>query len=469
MRRLLPIVFAAFILTACAPLATSPVAQPAVADAVPTSLIEYQRSRSQAWTMLQVITDHIGHRLSGSPGLERAIEWTSESLRSWGLETWNDPVAVPHWVRGREEGELISHMNQPIVLTALGGSIATPLEGLTAEVVVVGSYEELEALGDRVQGKIVLYDNPFDMELVRQQRVFEAYGKAVVFRSTGAIRAAQQGAVASLVRSVTTASLRTPHTGAMRYDPNVPRIPAAAVTVEDAELIRRLHAQGERVMMRLVLTPQTLPDAPSANVIAELKGRELPEEIVVIGAHLDSWDLGTGAIDNGSGVVMVMETLRMMKELGLQPRRTIRAVLFTNEENGLRGARDYAARYKDILHRHVATIEIDSGVAEPWGFSTTLSAQEIERFSPFVRHLAVVGATRMATAASTGADTSLLVATGIPGFGLTPDPTRYFDYHHSPADTLDKVDPRQLAENAAAAAALAWTLAEMPERLRPAE
>jgi carboxypeptidase Q len=340
MRRLLSIGFVPFVLAACAPLATAPVAQPAVADAVPASLIDYQRSRSQAWTMLQVITDHFGPRLSGSPGLERAIDWTSDTFRSWGLETWQDPVAVPHWVRGREEGQLISHMNQPIVLTALGGSIATPAEGLTAEVVVVGSYEELEALGERVEGKIVLYNNPFDMEMVRQQRVFEAYSKAVVFRSTGAIRAAQKGAVASLVRSVTTASLRTPHTGAMRYDPEVPQIPAAAVTIEDAELMQRLYSQGERVLMRLVLTPQTLPDAPSANVIAELKGRDLPDEIVLMGAHIDSWDLGTGAIDNGSGVVMVMETLRMMKELGLQPRRTIRAVLFTNEENGLRGARD---------------------------------------------------------------------------------------------------------------------------------
>src|SRR5260370_27414836 len=267
----------------------------------------------------------------------------------------------PLWVRAIHSGRLVSHRNQHIVLTALGGSVAPPVKGITADVVEVNSYDELKSLGAKVKGKIVFYNNPMDMELVRSHRSFEAYRSAVEFRGTGASRAAEYGAVAAVIRSVGSASLRTPHTGAMRYDPKLPKIPAAAMTAEDAMLIDRLLKKGERVPSRLVLTPQTLPDVMSANVVAQIRGSERPDEIVLIGGHLDSWTLGTGAIDDGSGVAMVMETMRLLKEMDLHPKRTIRAVLFMNEENGLNGGRAYFAAHKN--EKHIVAIETDAGAA----------------------------------------------------------------------------------------------------------
>jgi carboxypeptidase Q len=364
---------------------------------------------------------------------------------------------VPHWVRGLEQARLVSHRNQQIVLIALGGSIATPAKGITAEVIEVGSFDELKALGRKVQGKIVFYNNPMDMEMVRTRRSFEAYGKAVVFRGSGASRAAEYGAVATLIRSVGSASLRTPHTGAMRYDPELPKIPAAALAAEDAMLVDRLLKKGERVRMHLLLTPRTLPDVESANVVAEIRGVETPEEIVLIGGHLDSWDLGTGAIDDGAGVAMVMETMRLLKEMNLRPKLTIRCVLFMNEENGLNGGRAYFARHKG--EKHVAAIESDAGAAAPTGFRTTLKGDALADLEKRTQALAAVGAARFETAPETGADTSFLIEAGVPGFGLVPEPLHYFDYHHSPADTLDKVDPKELAQDSAAVAALAWILA----------
>ncbi|MCA1732085.1 MAG: M20/M25/M40 family metallo-hydrolase, partial [Acidobacteria bacterium] len=318
-------------------------------------------------------------------------------------------------------------------------------------------YDELAALGETVKGKIVFYDAVMDRELVEQGEAFRAYSQAVRFRSTGAIEASKLGAVASVIRSVASHSLRTPHTGSMRYEEGVPRIPGAALSTEDADLIRRLLAAGESVRMHLVLTPRRLPEVESANVIAEIRGSVFPEEIVVIGGHIDSWDLGTGAIDNASGVAMTMETMRVIAELGLEPKRTIRAVLFMNEEFGLSGARAYAAEYPPEVH--YAAVESDAGVGAPKGFFTTLDASAIERVMPTVAALAPIGANRFVTSPSTGADTSPLVSKGVPGFGVAPDSRLYFAYHHSPADTLDKIDPRHLQENAAAMAVLTWVLA----------
>ena len=370
---------------------------------------------------------------------------------------------APHWVRGAERGSLVSHNNQKIVLTALGGSVATPAAGITADVVEITSYEQLEKLGRAaIKGKIVFYNGPMDMALVEQGRAFEAYGKAVVFRGSGASRAAEFGAVGAVVRSVATASLRTPHTGALHYDEKQPRIPAAAMTTEDAELVHRLLAKGERVRMHLVLTPKTLPDVESANVIAEIRGSEHPEEIVLIGGHLDSWDLGTGAIDDGSGVAMVMETLRALEQLGIQPKRTIRGVLFMNEENGLRGGHAYfdEAAKKETLRHHVAAIETDAGAATPVGFITTLEGKELEAMKTRTKMLSRIAPMYLQSSKHTGADTSPLTDAGVPGFGLVPDPRHYFDFHHTPADTLDKVDPKALAQNTAALAALAYVIAE---------
>jgi carboxypeptidase Q len=438
------------------------IAAPAFAqtDANVRRILETTTSTTRAYDTLSYLTDNIGPRLSGSKGADLAVKWAVGRFREWGIDVRTERVMVPHWVRGAERARLVSHNDQKIVLTTLGGSVATRAEGITADVVEITSYEQLEQLGRAgIRGKIVFYNSPMDMALVESGRAFEAYSKAVVFRGGGASRAAEFGAVAAVVRSVASGSLRTPHTGAMRYDAKFPKIPAAAVTTEDAELMHRLLAKGEKVRMHLVLTPRTLPDAVSANVIAEIKGSELPDEIVLIGGHLDSWDLGTGAIDDGSGCVMVMETLRTLKELGIRPKRTIRGVLFMNEENGLMGGKTYfrnAAR-REELHRHIAAIETDAGAAKPVGFITTLHGDALTRFQ---RRARLLGALRWDSSKHTGADTSPLTDAGVTGFGFVPDPRYYFDYHHTPADTLDKIDPKALAQDVAAVAGLAYLIAE---------
>ena len=425
------------------------------AQTVPDAIIQRELASTRAYDTLETLADDIGPRLSGSSGAAAAVKWTTAQFRAWGIPVTNETVMVPHWVRGEEHATLPSHRNQTIVLTALGGSVATPAQGITADIIEVGTYDELKS--KNVRGKIVFYNNPMDMELVRSHRSFEAYRIAVEFRSNGASRAAESGAVGALIRSVGSASLRTPHTGAMHYDAKVAKIPAAAMTAEDAMLVHRLLAKGERVRMHLVLTPRTLPDVASANVIAEVRGSEKPDEIVVLGAHLDSWDLATGAIDDGSGVAMVMETMRLLREMKLAPKRTIRAVLFMNEENGLRGGRAYAEKHK--REHHVAALETDAGAAAPTGFSTTLKGDALTALEQRTAPLAGLGANRFETSEETGADIEPLTEAGVPSFGLVPEPLHYFDYHHSPADTLDKIDPKELAQDTAAVAALTWILA----------
>jgi carboxypeptidase Q len=418
-------------------------------DANATRLIDYVVANSQAYETLSYLTDNIGPRLSGSKGAALAVDYTEKRFKEWGFDVRREPVMVPHWVRGEERARLVSHNDQRIVLTALGGSVATPAAGITAEVIEVTSFDQLTALGrEKVQGKIVFYNGEMDMSLV--------------FRGVGASRAAELGAVASVIRSVASASLRTPHTGSLRYEENKPKIPAAAMTTEDAGLVHRLLAKGEKVRMHLVLTPRMLPDVASSNVIVEIRGSERPEEIVLIGGHLDSWDLATGAIDDGSGVVMVMETLRAMKELGLRPKRTIRGVLFMNEENGLRGGRKYFenAAKREEVQKHIAVIESDAGSAPPVGFITTLEGKNLERTQARMKVLDRITALRFDSSKHTGADTSPFTDAGVPGFGFVPDPRHYFDYHHTPADTLDKVDPKALAQDTAAVAALAYVIAE---------
>jgi carboxypeptidase Q len=413
----------------------------------------------EAYRLLQHLTDRIGPRLTGSPGAEAAVTWTAERLRSFGLEVRTETVRVPHWVRGDEEAQIVSPSPQRILVTALGGSEPTPKGGLTAEVVESVGLEGLAALGAAgVRGKIVLFNGPMTA------RGMEGYGPAVVQRTRGAVEAARLGAVAAIVRSVGTLSARLVHTGAMTYDDHVPRIPAAAVAAEDADLIHRLLASGETVRVQLRLGCRTLPDVESANVVADLPGREREYEIVLVGAHLDSWDLGTGAIDDGAGVAMVMETLRLLKTLGLVPRRTVRGVLYMNEENGLRGGKAYAEAHAAELSRHVAALETDSGAGRPTGWSATVGATGLDALKDVFGLLAPLGADTVA-AGGGGADIEPLHAGSVPLLGLRLDATRYFDWHHSPADTLDKVDPRELAAGAAALAVAAYVLAEMPEPL----
>jgi hypothetical protein len=418
-------------------------------------------AEGRAYATLQQLTDRVGPRLSGSPGAEAAVRWAVERLKADGLEARTEAVMVPHWERGEETAAIVAPVSQKLVVTALGGSDPTPAAGLTAEVVEAASFEELKALGaEKVKGKIVLFNKAMPNAA--------AYGTTHPLRTHGASEAARLGAVASLVRSLGTYSMRNPHTGAMDYDEGVPHIPAGALAAEDAELIHRLLAAGDTVRVQLRLGCRSLPDVPSANVVADLRGREKPQEIVLIGAHLDSWDLATGAIDDGAGVAMVMESLRLLKALGLQPRRTIRGVLFMNEENGLRGGRGYAEAHRGELAQHVAALESDSGGARPLGIRSNTGTEGLALLTPIGALLKDIGADSV-RAGEGGADISPMRTGGVPMLGLDVDSTHYFDWHHSPADTLDKIDPKELAQDAATMAVYAYVLADMPQTLpRPA-
>jgi hypothetical protein len=354
---------------------------------------------------------------------------------------------------------------QKIVLTALGDSVPTPPEGLTAEVVVVNSFEELEALGrDRVAGKIVLFNVRFDKQMAAEGFGGQAYGQAITYRSNGPSAAARLGAVASLVRSIGGAEYRLPHTGQTRYKEDAPRIPAAAVTAEDAELMAYLAGQG-RVRMRLTLRPQKLPDAISYNVIADIKGSEHPEQIVIVSGHLDSWDLGTGAIDDAAGVAVAMQTAQLIKQLKLRPLRTIRVIAWMNEENGTVGGKTYAQDYAAELANHFAAIESDLGAGHPIGYSVKAKPEVLPLLAPVSTVLQASGAGLSQLSEGTGTDIEQLAKAGVPTFAPWQDSRTYFNYHHTAADTLDKVVPRELAENAAVMAVLAYALANMPYTL----
>lgn len=408
------------------------------------------------------LCDRIGPRLSGSPQLDQAIAWAQARLKAAGLTNVHaEPVMVPHWVRGREAAELLLPTPHRLNILGLGGSVGTPEGGLEADVVVVGSFEELDGLGEAVKGKIVLFDVPW-----------KGYGHTVAYRHGGAARAAKHGAVAALVRSVGPVSLDTPHTGAMDYDPALPRIPTASVTLEAATQMRRMQGRGERIRMRLEMGAKTLPDAPSANVVAEILGSERPGEVVLLSGHLDSWDVGQGAQDDGAGTVTAMEAVRLIQALGLRPRRTIRVVLWTNEENGLRGGKAYRDAHRAELKDIVAAFESDSGSERIKAFSLDLRQASPEAKAGALASLKSLGAVLEPFGpielrlGGSGADVSPMVAEGVPGIGVGHAATHYFDVHHTHADTFDKVDKEDLAHNAAALAAVAYALAQSELRFR---
>lgn len=419
-------------------------------------LIQAALSDDTAYRRLAFLSDRIGHRLSGSPGLEAAIRWAIFEMRRDGLDNVRaEKVMVPHWVRGKESAEIIAPIRRPLVMLGLGGSIGTPRNGVTAEVVVVRDFEELEkrgAAGD-IKGKIVCYNVPFTN-----------YDATVTYRYNGASRAAKRGAVATLLRSVGPVSLRTPHTGVMRYSADAPKVPAAAITIEDAETLARMQARNEKPRVTLRMEARTLPDAESANVVAELRGREKPEEIVLVGGHFDSWDVGTGSTDDGGGCLAAWEAARLMKKLGLRPRRTVRVVLFTNEENGFRGATGYRDAHAAELGNHVLAIESDAGVTQPFGFGVSGSETVLATAKEIVSLLREIGADR-ASAGGGGADIAPLMERGVIGMGLSVDTTHYFDIHHTPADTMDKINPVAFARCVATMAVMAYVVAEMPARL----
>lgn len=424
-----------------------------------------------ALRQVQHLSNNIGPRLSGSAQAEQAVQYVAAEMRKLGLEVRLQKVMVPHWVRGEEKGELVEYegmapgTTQKIVLTALGGSIATPAEGLTAEIVVVNSFDELNRMGrDRTQGKIVLFNNKFDREMAASGFGGNAYGQAVAYRFGGAMAAARLGAIAVLVRSAGSSQNRLAHTGAMGYDNSVTKIPGAAVSYEDAETIAYLAGQG-KVRIHLLLTPQTLPDAPSYNVIADLKGSEKPDEVVIVSGHLDSWDLGTGAIDDGAGVVVSMEVPFILKQLDLKPKRTIRFIAWMNEENGGRGSAGYAEEQKDNIANHFAAIEADLGASHPLGFVFAGKPEALPFLAPISNVLRNQGAGLSQVQANVGSDVGPLTRRGVPSFAPWFDQRTYFNYHHTAADTFDKIVPRELAENASVMAVLAYGLANLERPL----
>ncbi len=410
----------------------------------------------RAYSRLAYLTDHIGHRLSGSKSLERAIEWAVTEMKRDALDNVRaEKVMVPHWVRGEESLEILAPVPRKLQMLGLGNSVGTPAEGISAEAVVVRNFAELDRLGEQVRGKIVVYNAPYT-----------SYGATVVYRWEGASRAARYGAVAALVRSITPVSLQTPHTGSMNYDPNQPKIPVAAITIEVAEFLQRLNDGGEHPRLKLRMDAKFLPDAESANVIAELKGTEKPDEIVLISGHFDSWDVGQGAHDDGGGCIVAWEAARLLKELGLRPRRTIRVVLYTNEENGLRGGNAYRDAHRAEIPKHILAIESDSGVYRPEGFGLVATAppQVRSNLQEIAKLLAGIGADGIAPDGG-GADIGPMMREGVAGASLDVDGSHYFDIHHTPADTLDKVNPRELALCVATMAVMAYTVADIPEPL----
>lgn len=429
-------------------------------------IIAAGREKNDSWLKLQELCDDIGNRVSGSPALEQAIEWAQASLKADGQENVRaEEVTVRKWVRGNESCELVSPRSMKINMLGLGGSVGTPKEGITAEVVVVKDKGELDALPDEViRGKIVVFNFAMPKYSVEKG---SGYGAAVQYRTNGAKWASERGAVAALVRSVTAKSLNSPHTGAMRYGGSETRIPAAAITVEGALMLERLQARGKRPTVRLIMEATDAGMAPSANVLAEIVGSEKPDEVVVVGGHIDSWDVGQGAQDDGAGCVAAMEALNILRKLGLRPRRTIRVVLWTNEENGSAGAQTYLAKHQN--ETHVAGIESDSGGFSPQGFSLELKDESkgelaVKQLAEILQLLTQLEATS-AKLGGSGADVGELAVLGTPCLGLDVNGALYFDTHHTDADTVDKVDRRELSDCAVALAVMTYVLADMPGRL----
>ena len=408
-----------------------------------------------AWRRLAELTDTFGHRLSGSENLERAIAWAEATMKRDGLQNVRtEPVMVPKWVRGRESAEILTPQQHPMAMLGLGGSVGTPGNGIEADVLTVASFDEVRSRAADARGRIVLFNAPFT-----------TYSDTVTYRTNGARVASQLGALAVLVRGVGPTGLRTPHTGSVQYGQGIPPIPAASISTEDADRIARLSAAGTRVRVRLVMEARTEPDVESANVVGEIRGRERPEEIVLLGGHIDSWDVGTGASDDGVGCIVTWEAARLLAKLGIKPRRTIRIVLWTNEENGLRGATTYAARHAAHASNHVFALESDSGVFEPasLGFSGSAAARGVVRDIGSL--LTQLGLSDI-VAGGGGADIGPIAQAGnAPMMAYLGNPARYFVIHHTPADTVERITPQEVSKAAAAIAVMAYVVAEMPDRL----
>lgn len=408
-----------------------------------------------AWRRLAEMTDTFGHRLSGSDNLRRAMQWAIATMKADGLENVRtEPVTVPHWTRGPESAEIVDPPGSSLAILGLGGTVATPPGGIEADVLPVTSFDDLRLRQAQARGRIVLFDVPYTN-----------YSETVTYRTTGARTAALYGAVAVLVRSVGPIGLRTAHTGSVNYAADQRRIPAAAIAAEDANRIVRLAAAGRTVRVRLITSGSFGPDVETANVVAEIRGRERPDEIVLIGAHLDSWDVGTGASDDAAGCIATWEALRLMKALNIRPRRTVRLVLWENEEHGLRGANAYADRYRSQASQHVMALEADSGVFAPasLGFTGSEAARDvILRISGLLAPLNFPPIVQ----GGGGADIDPIARIGkVPTMAYLGDANRLFRIHHTAADTIERIAPEEVSRAAAAIAIVTYAVAEMPERL----
>ncbi|HET6202456.1 MAG TPA: M20/M25/M40 family metallo-hydrolase [Planctomycetota bacterium] len=423
-------------------------------------------ARGEAYAKLERLCAAAPRRLSGSPGAATAAEWAKEAMKRDGLENIRlEPVTVPRWERGEiAEFRILAPpeaAEESLPVLALGGSVGTPPEGIEAPIVEVKSFEELRALGDRAKGRIVFFNRPMEPG---NPDPFEAYGGAVDQRGRGAVEAARAGAAAALVRSMTTAIDDFPHTGGMHYEDGVAKVPAAAVSTRGAERLSARLREGREFRARLRLDCREAGEASGHNVIGEWSGRERPSEVVLVGGHLDAWDVGQGAHDDGAGCCQAIEAARILRALDLRPRRTIRVVLFANEENGLRGARAYRAAHEKELPDHVLALESDRGGFAPRGFTTNAGTRSLAILRGFGRLLEGAGADEVRPGEG-GADVSVLERDGVVLAGLLPEPQRYFDFHHSARDTIETVHPRELNLGAGAIAALLYGVADLPERL----
>jgi hypothetical protein len=433
-------------------------------DPVVASLREQALQSELAWQLVSALTTEVGPRFAGSDGDRRGVEWALQAMKRLGFENVrSEPVTVPRWVRGEESGEILAPFPQQVVLAALGGSVGTPEEGITGEVVAFPTLEALQAApAEQVRGRIVFLDRR--MERTRNER---GYAEAVGIRGSGPAEGGRKGALAVLIRSVATGTHRFPHTGTTRYG-DAPKVPAAALAVPDADVLAAQVASGRPVRFRLRLTSRALGEAPSANVIGELRGATRPDEIVLLGAHLDSWDLGTGAIDDGAGCAIVMAAAKLVAGLPRRPARTIRVVLYANEEFGLSGARAYAVEHQDELSRHVLAFEADLGAGRVWGMRALAAPTGRAFLREVARDLAPLGVEWQEQEAFGGADLSVLEPAHVPLADLAHDASTYFDYHHTADDTLDKIDPEDLAQAVAAYAVTAWRVADSDVVMGPA-
>ena len=418
------------------------------------SIISKALSDSTAYNRLAYLCDTFGPRLSGSKNLENAINWILKEMKKDGLvHVQGERVKVPAWIRGKESITLLKPFKKDLTMLGLGGSIATPRAGIVAEVMVVDDFKELEDRSKKAKGKIVLFNVPFTN-----------YGKTVRYRSGGAVAASKVGAVASIIRSVGPYSMNTPHTGNSRYEEGVRKIPHAAITVEDAAMMGRMVNRGQTVTVNLKMEGRYEDDVPSRNAIAEIRGSEYPDEVVVMGGHIDSWDVGQGAMDDGGGCVAAWQAVKLMKDLGLTPRRTVRVVLWTNEENGLRGGNAYRDAHKDALDNHILAIESDGGVFKPSGFGFSGSDEAFNMITDIGKLLSPIESGKI-TKGGGGADIGPIMREGVPGMGLRVDGSKYFWYHHTNADSWDKLDRDEFNRCVATMAVMAYVVADMDERL----